>query len=267
MWVLSPKSKQYYFLKCPHLLWGLKPQRDRLCGPGRLPPSPPPPMSSSGWGGRVRARALHWDLWDLGSGVTGTHSGALQPVLGCRHLCAGFLLLWRDPGGVPRSPGPWGSGGGHPLPADPFAEPHLPLPFASKMDSPPPLLWLPCHHPSCPPALPPARGLPSHGLARGGSGGVRQSLRLPAGEPPPGAPSGGKAASSPGPGRSLSGVGAGRRARPQELLASESLPAWPPWSPHTARIVCGSETQRSHPVSFSPWPRAARPGVCGKQWA
>lgn len=208
----------------------------------------------------MRARALHWDLWDLGSGVTGTHSGALQPVLGCRHLCAGFLLLWRDPGGVPRSPGPWGSGGGPPLPADPFTEPHLPLPFASKMDSPPPLLWLPCHHPSCPPALPPARGLPSHGLARGGSGGVRQSLRLPAGEPPPGAPSGGKAASSPGPGRSLSGVGAGRRARPQELLASESLPAWPPWSPHTARIVCGSETQRSHPVSFAPWPRAARPG-------
>lgn len=52
--------------------------------------------------------------------------------------------------------------------------------------------------------------LPSCGLAGSGSGGVRQSPRLPRPRAPPqGAPSGGKAASSPGPGRSLSGVGAG----------------------------------------------------------
>lgn len=52
------------------------------------------------------------------------------------------------------------------------------------MDSLPRLLRLPCH-PSRPPALPPAHGLPSHGLAGGGSDGVRQSPRLPDGEPPP----------------------------------------------------------------------------------
>lgn len=52
------------------------------------------------------------------------------------------------------------------------------------MDSLPRLLRLPCH-PSRPPALPPAHGLPSRGLAGGGSDGVRQSPRLPDGEPPP----------------------------------------------------------------------------------
>uniref|UniRef100_A0A9L0J4D3 Cyclin dependent kinase 2 associated protein 1 n=1 Tax=Equus asinus TaxID=9793 RepID=A0A9L0J4D3_EQUAS len=112
------------------------------------------------------------------------------------------------------------------------------------MDSPLPLLRLPCHHLSRPPALPPARGLPSRGLAGGGSGGVRQSPRLPAGEPPPGAPSGGKAASSPGPGRSLSGVGAGSCAWPQELLASAnpSLSSGPSLVPaHCAHCLRCSE--------------------------
>ena len=71
-----------------------------------------------------------------------------------------------------------------PSPWTPLERPDLPVPFASKMDSPLPLLRLPCHHPSHPPALPPARELPSLGLAGGGSGGVRQSPRLPAGEPP-----------------------------------------------------------------------------------
>lgn len=71
-----------------------------------------------------------------------------------------------------------------PCPWTPLERPDLPVPFASKMDSPLPLLRLPCHHPSHPPALPPARELPSLGLAGGGSGGVRQSPRLPAGEPP-----------------------------------------------------------------------------------
>lgn len=141
------------------------------------------------------------------------------------------------------------------------------------MDSSLPLLRLPCHHPSRPPALPPAHGLPSHGLAGGGSGGVRQSPRLPDGEGPPlqGAPSGGKAASSPGPGRSLSGVGAGSCAWPQELLASASpslcsaslVPA------HCAHCLRCSETLRSRPVWFSAWPCAAQPSgppcVCRKE--
>lgn len=202
--------------------------------------------------------------------MTGTHSGALKPVWAAQRLGAGRLLLWRDPGRVPRSPALWGAGGGRPLHVDPFPAPHLSLPFASKMDSSRPLLGLPCHHPSCPPALPPAHGLPSHGLARGGSGGVRQSLRLPAGEPPPGAPSGGKAASSPGPGRSLSGVGAGRRAWPQELLASESLPGSaslvPAHCAHCLRLRDAARTPRrlfSLALCSPTWGSA---GSSGPEW-
>lgn len=98
------------------------------------------------------------------------------------------MVISRSTAEVPRS---WWFfwRGAVPLPTDPLESPNLPLPFASKMDSPLPLLRLPCHHPSRPPALPPARGLPSRGLAGGGSGGVRQSPRLPAGEhTPPQAP-------------------------------------------------------------------------------
>lgn len=122
--------------------------------------------------------------------MTGTHSGPLKSCSGLAGSSAQvfFFLLWWIPG-VRRCPDLWCSGGGRPFPVDTFRKPHLPLPFASKMDSPLPLLRLPCHHPSRPPALPPAHGLPSRGLAGGGGGGggsgVRQSPRLPDGEPPP----------------------------------------------------------------------------------
>lgn len=81
--------------------------------------------------------------------------------------------------------------------------------------------------------------------------------------PQPGAPSGGKAASSPGPGRSLSGVGAGSCAWPQELLASAnpSLGSASLVPAHCAHCLRCSETRRSRPVWFSPWPPAARPSA------
>lgn len=39
MWVLSPKNKQDYFLKCSHLLWGLQSSERQALWAGRLPPS------------------------------------------------------------------------------------------------------------------------------------------------------------------------------------------------------------------------------------
>lgn len=79
--------------------------------------------------------------------------------------------------------------GGCAPPHGPFRKPQSPPAICIQDGLSLPLLRLPCHHPSRPPALPPARGLPSRGLAGGGSGGVRQSPRLPAGEhPPPQAP-------------------------------------------------------------------------------
>lgn len=159
---------------------------------------------------------------------------------------------------------------------DPLESPSLPLPFASKMDSPLPLLRLPCHHPSRPPALPPARGLPSRGLAGGGSGGVRQSPRLPAGEHiPPQAPQ--VAGRPPAPqAQAALCLAWGRGAAPGPrscwpLPIPPSAPG-PPWSPHTACIVCDAQRPPcSRPVWFSPWPPAAGctgPAcVCRKEWA
>lgn len=88
MWVLSPKNKQDYFLKCSHLLWGLQSSERQALWAGRLPPSllpslvchpgvgrgceGPAPASPPG-GGEIAGLppggcgwALPWDLWDLG---------------------------------------------------------------------------------------------------------------------------------------------------------------------------------------------------------
>lgn len=102
----------------------------------------------------------------------------------------------------------------------------------------------------------------SCGLAGGGSGGVRQSPRLPRpGAPPTGAPSGGKAASSPGPGRSLSGVGVGSWAWPQELPGlCQALPAL-----CTLRSLSEVLHTGCADVEPPPWPPSAQ--VLGKERA
>lgn len=212
--------------------------------------------------------------------MSGTHSGPLKSCSGLAGSSAQvfFFLLWWIPG-VLRCPDLWCSGGGRPFPVDTFRKPHLPLPFASKMDSPLPLLRLPCHHPSRPPALPPAHGLPSRGLAGGGSGGgggsgVRQSPRLPDGEPPP--PKAPQVAGRPPAPQAQAALclvwGRGAVPGPRSCWPLPVPPsARPPWSPHTACIVCEARKRRSRPVWFSAWPCAARPSgpscVCRKEWA
>lgn len=147
-------------------------------------------------------------------------------------------------------------------------KPCSPLPSASKMDSHSGSSAFPVIIPH---ALQPClllTELPSCGLAGGGSGGVRQSPRLPrprASPPPPRAPSGGKAASSPGPGRSLSGVGAGSCAWPQELPGlCQALPAL-----CTLRSL--SEMLHTAVLTWSrlpglPQPRCLSSGRSGLEW-
>lgn len=111
--------------------------------------------------------------------------------------------------GVSRCPAFWW--GPARLPVLLCRKPFSPLPSASKMDSHSGSSAFPVIISHALQACLLLTELPSCGLAGSGSGGVRQSPRLPPPESPPpqGAPSGGKAASSPGPGRSLSGMGAG----------------------------------------------------------
>lgn len=158
----------------------------------------------------------------------------------------------------------------------PLESPHLPVPFASKMDSPLPLLRLPCHHPSRPPALPPARELPSRGLAGGGSGGVRQSPRLPAREPPQAPQVAGRPPAPQARAALCLAWGRGAAPGPRSCWPLPIPPSaqGPPWSPHTARIVCDAPRgPRSRPVWFSPWPWVAglpalsvSAGSCGHEW-
>lgn len=106
-------------------------------------------------------KALFWAGWQLCTGFL------LSPVVNSKR--SGEDLRF--------------SGGGPPSQWTPFESPVSPCHLHPRWT----LCrgWLPCHHPSHPPALPPAHGLPSRGLAGGGSDGVRQSPRLPDGEPPP----------------------------------------------------------------------------------
>lgn len=85
-------------------------------------------------------------------------------------------------------------------------------------------------------------------------------------EPPPGAPSGGKAASSPGPAALC--LAWGRGGAPGPGLLASAASRRPP-GPHTARIVCGSAAPRRGAHTLSALLRPPRPtlGVCREPWA
>lgn len=206
----------------------------------------------------------HWGrgpkLGPSGFGVTGTVALTGTPEVlfwaGCTCTQLFSFVLWRIPG-VPRSPD-LGFLVPLPTPHGPLCRTPAPLlPFASKMDSPlPPLLLrLPCHHPSRPAALPPVHGLPSRGLAGGGSGGVRQSPRLPRPRAPQAPQVAGRPPAPQAP-RSLSGVGVGSRAWPQELpgLCQPLAPA------HCAHCLRCAETAFADVVPVS-WSLCLQEGV------